>query len=171
MASLLCGGMCDTPGSAHCSPLSASALIGRSACMSPAVSSTEVLQSLVAVLQSSAGADGVHGAVHADEARAALPNLAMKPDGCLSILQMRATGSSLPGLLAVLREGSDHAKQMVAGALAKLVLQLAAMDEVSASAIAKSPGVLETLALLLSEGSEACKEKATAALHHLSCAA
>ena len=44
--------------------------------MSPAVSSTEVLQSLVAVLQSSAGADGVHGA---DEARAALPNLAMKP--------------------------------------------------------------------------------------------
>ena len=132
--------------------------------MSPAVSSTEVLQSPVAVLQSSAGADGVHGA---DEARAALPNLAMKPDGCLSILQMPATGSSLPGLLAVLREGSDHAKQMVAGALAKL----AAMDEVSASAIAKSPGVLETLALLLSEGSEACKEKATAALHHLSCAA
>ena len=97
--------------------------------MSPAVSSTEVLQSPVAVLQSSAGADGVHGA---DEARAALPNLAMKPDGCLSILQMTATGSSLPGLLAVLREGSDHAKQMVAGALAKLVLQLAAMDEVSA---------------------------------------
>jgi hypothetical protein len=64
----------------------------------------------------------------------------------MSIVQMP---EALSGLVSMILEGSDEAKQHAAGALAHL-----AVNDEAESIIARSDGVLDALALLLSIGNE-----------------
>lgn len=70
---------------------------------------------------------------------------------------------AISGLVGIILEGTDEARQHAAGAIAHL-----AVNEEAESIIARSDGVVNALASLLLTGSEGAKEEAAAALENLS---
>ena len=70
---------------------------------------------------------------------------------------------AISGLVSMMFEGKDEAKQHAAGALAHL-----AVNEEAESMIVHSEGVLDALVSLLSTGSEGSREEAAAALENIS---